>query len=165
MNQSFVRVLGLLLAVAGVGLWGAGCSSAPKAKPYNVSITKTTPASIEVDLIGVTPLEKGPLEGYSIDQYWASGDRLRGGLVEGRDRLTVRLKMGEPWVLDRKDPIWATWKERGVKELLLIANLPGTFAAGPADPRRVFIPLNDWKEKTIQIEVREAQIIFLTPRK
>lgn len=169
MNRSIVKVIGILFTVAVVGVLGSGCGSTPttpKGKPYNISITKTTPASIEVDLIGVSPLEKPMFQGKSIDEYWLPGDPLRKGLVEGRDRLTVQLKMGEPWVLDRKNKIWKTWiKGRGVNELLLIANLPGTFKGGPADPRRLFIPLGGWKGKTIQIEVREAQIVPLTPRK
>lgn len=163
-----MRVIGILFTVAFLGLLGSGCSSTlkgSKAKPYNVSITKTTPASIEVDLIGVTPLEKDPWAGYSIDKYWSSGDRRRAGLTDGRDRLTVQLKRGEPWILERDNEVWETWKSRGVKELLIIANLPGRFESGPADPRRVFLPLNGWKERTIEIEVRETQIVPLTPRK
>lgn len=169
MNRSIVKVIGILFTVAAIGLLGTGCSSTPKAakgKPYNVRITKTTPASIEVDLIGVSPLEKPMFQGKSIDDYWLPGDPLRKGLVEGRDRLSVQLKLDEPWVLDRKNKIWKTWiKSRGVNELLLIANLPGTFQGGPADPRRLFVPLSEWKGNTIKIEVREAQIVPLTPRK
>ncbi len=168
MNRSIAKLTIILLTMAAVGLVNFGCSSAPKVpkgKPYNVSITKTTPASIEVDLVGVNPLEKSMFTGKSIDDYWLPGDSLRKGLVDGRDRLTVQLKMGEPWVLDRKDKIWQTWKSRGVNELLLIANLPGSFQPGPADPRRLFVPLGDWKGKTIEIEVREAQIVPLTRRR
>jgi hypothetical protein len=59
--------------------------------------------------------------------------------------------------------------QRGATELLLIANLPGHFNSGPADPRRVFIPLdkNAWKADrgTLQIEVQDDLIRVMTPQR
>ena len=136
--------------MAGVVAWLAvGCAGVHS---WNVVVNKTTPASIEVDLVGVAPLDKPAWEGYSVDQYFAPGDPRR----QNANRLTQTLQLGRPWVVSLDDPQWKAWLGRGAAELLVIANLPGRFEPGAADPRRVFIPLskNAWEPaggNTLQI--------------
>ena len=58
-----------------------GCKAVrgkPKAVAWNLQITKATPATIEVDVIGVTPLDKSSLEGYPVDKYFSANDPRRG---------------------------------------------------------------------------------------
>lgn len=147
-------------------MWiGVACGT-PKVKPrpWNLNITKTTPASIEVDLIGVNEIERPAWEGYDLDKYWQPGDLRRANA----DKLSMNLQTGSPWVIPRNDPKWQRWMQRGATDLLLIANLPGSFTPGPADPRRVFIPLdkNAWKASrdTLQIEVQDNLVRVMTPQ-
>jgi hypothetical protein len=141
----------------------AGCSSGPM--PWNVSITKTTPASIQVDLVGISAGEKNKWEGYSMDQYWTEGDPRRAGAK----KISMTLKMNEPWVIDETNPIWNDWFSRGATELAVIANLPGKFPPGSADPRLNFFPLDRkaWKAKNdkLEFEVQDTIVNPLTPQK
>jgi hypothetical protein len=156
--------LSVILAVVSSLVAGCGGGGAAKIKPkaYNVSITKTTPASVDVELIGITELEKPQWEGYSMTKYWSPGDPLRGNTP---DKLSQSLELNKPWKLDRKDPIWDKWLRRGVAYLVIVARLPGKFEDGAADPRRLFISLDKhaWQGKTLEFEVRETQIRPLTP--
>ena len=142
----------------------AGCGT-PGPKPWNLSINKTTSASIQVDLIGVTETERPYWEGYNLDQYWTDGDLRR----KNAQPLTQILKLGQPWVVPTTDPKWKEWLGRGDTQLLIIANLPGHFDAGPADPRRLFVPLKPvWKPETkdtLEIEVQDTLIKVNTPQK
>jgi hypothetical protein len=154
----------MLLLLAALALLPVGCGTPkPKPRPWNVSISKQTPASIEVDLIGITEMERPGWEGYDIDKYWKSGDLRRANA----DKLSANLPTGTPWTVSREDPKWQGWMRRGATELLLIANLPGHFAPGPSDPRRVFIPLdkNAWRaqDKTLQIDVQDDSVRMMTP--
>lgn len=155
------NVLLLSVAVAS-GLLTGGCRSTPKIKParWNVSITKTTPASIEADLIGVTQNEKRFYEGLAMKDYWKPNSQVR----RDADKLSQILQMGQPWVISRDDPKWNAWLNRGVTELLLVANLP--------EPNGLWrIPLcldkDCWKakDKTLNIEVQDSRIAVLTVEK
>src|SRR5882672_9248938 len=92
MIKKVVHILSpLLLAIAIIGV---GCFGGSKIKPkaWTVSIVKTnTPASIEVDLIGITEEEKPEWEGYPIDKYWTPGDQKR---ADATDKWTRSLEMG-----------------------------------------------------------------------
>ena len=141
-----------------------GCGST-RPRPWNISISKATYASIEVDLIGVTESEKPYWQGYDIDKYWHDGDLRR----KNANKITKILKMGQPWMVSIDDPKWQEWINRGATELLIIANLPGHFDAGPGDPRRLFLPLNkgayhDVKNDTLEIEIQDTLILVNTPQ-
>ena len=156
--------LAVWLLLSSVLVGGCGGAPKPKPRPWNISINKTTPATIEVDLIGINALDRPAWEGYDIDKYWSPGDQRR----ENADKVTVHLQTGTPWTLSREDPRWQRWLDRGATQLLLIANLPGHFS-GPLDPRRNFLSLDKkaWKAKdaTLQIEVEDTMVHVLTPPK
>ena len=155
-----------LLAFVFVGALASGCAGVPKPKPWNVSIVKNTSDSIRVDLIGITEDEKPAWEAYNLDTYWRDGgdtDLHR----KDADPLTQVLKMGQPWVVSANDPKWKQWLDRGDTELLVIADIPGTFDPGPADLRRRFLPLApvwDAKNNTLEIEVKRTEVQVDTPR-
>src|SRR5438445_10837380 len=98
------NLLPLLMAIA---LISVGCAGTQKIKPkaWAVKITKKTPASIEVDLIGVTELEKPKWEGYSLDEYWKPDDPMR----KNADKITMSLVRDIQWILD---PSCLTWVHR-----------------------------------------------------
>jgi len=152
-----------------MALAAAGCAAGSKikAKPWNVSITKRTPASIKVDLIGITPMEKPVWEAYPLDKYWTPGDPRRAAAIA--DMVTVDLEQDVPWKIPETDSHWNMWRSRGASDLLIVARLPGKFEnlSGMADPRRVFISLDKraWKGKTLEFEVNDAGIRNLTPQK
>jgi len=164
--MSYTKNVGFCWIVAAVmsAALLTGCGT-PGAKPWNLSINKTTSASIQVDLIGITEAEKPYWEGYNLDKYWSDGDLRR----QNAHPLTQVLKMGQPWVVPATDPRWQEWLNRGATELLIVANLPGHFDAGPADPRRLFLPLTKgvWQAKndTLEIEVQDTLIVVNTPQK
>ena len=150
-----------MLGLLAVGLTGCGT---PGPKPWTLSINKTTSASIQVDLVAVTASEKPYWEGYNLDKYWSDGDLRR----KNAQPLTQILKLNQPWVVPLTDPKWREWLNRGDTELLIIANLPGHFEPGPADPRRLFLPLQpvwETKNNTLAIEVQDTLILVNTPQK
>lgn len=157
---------GLLFAVA-VSLGLSGCGGVPKPKPvsWNVRINQTSGGPFEVDLIGVAQNDRAVWAGYPVDNYWMPSDLRR----RDADKLTNTLSAGNPWVLRRDDPKWGEWLNRGATELLVIANPPGQFESGPADPRRLFLSLDKkaWKARkaTIEIEIQDHRMRVLTPVK
>ena len=163
-TRNSVRLSPLFLAAV---LAAGGCaSSKPQPAPWNVSITRETPAPIEVDLIGVTEAEKPFWAGCDLDKYWTLGDPLRRQQV---DKLSMTLKSNQPAILQRDDPKWKDWLSRGATDLLIIANFPGQFTPGPTDPRRKFLPLDkkswDAKNQTLEIRVQDTLIRVQTPQK
>ena len=154
----------ILTVVVLACLLSAGCVSS-RPTSWNLSITKSTYASIEVDLVGITTAEKPYWQGYDIDKYWNAGDLRR----KNAKPLTQILKMGQPWVISIDNSKWQEWLNRGATELLVIANLPGHFDAGLGDPRRIFLSLNprDWKAKnqTLEIEIQDTMILVNTAAK
>ena len=142
----------------------SGCATLPKPVAWNISIDKTTPASIEVDLIGITASEIPAWESMNVDKYLAPGSQLR----KDADKITVNLKMGPQLVLSNTDPKWSGWLNRGVDHLLIIANLPGQWQAGAADFRRKIIPLDKraWQTKndTLEFQVKDTEISEMTAR-
>jgi len=161
MNSTSSKITSLSVLLLAMVLVAAGCATTKiDPKPWNVSVTKKVPASIEVDLIGSSETEKTVWEGYNIDKYWTPGDPRRASA----DKLTESLEMGTPWKIDSKNPQWNKWMARGAKYLVIIAHLPGRFEPGPADPRRVVVSLDKraWKGKTLEYEVYDAEIRPLT---
>lgn len=174
MNLRQSRVLArtslLLLALC---LVAPGCSSTghKSGKPvaWNVKITKTTAASVEVDIIGVSMSEDAYWRrSVKPDDYWNPSKPIR-AQAKARTR-TTRFENGSVFVLKLEDPIWNQWRGYGTSELLVMANLPGKYSNDEADPRRLILPLgkNDWlprESKTLELEILDAQIRPLTPAK
>ena len=145
----------------------SGCATLQKPVVWNISIDKTTPASIEVDLIGITASEIPAWESMNVDKYLAPGSQLR----KDADKNTVDLKMGKQLVLSKTDPKWSGWLlpgGRGVDHLVIIANLPGQWQAGTGDWRRKIIPLDKraWQAKndTLEFQVKDTEISEMTAR-
>ena len=153
-----------VLLMAGLSQLLVSCQSThPQPAAWDLVITKTVPASIEVDLIGISDIERPAWEGYDLDQYWTAGDSRRAKA----DKLSKNLETGQPWVVSRTDHQWQKWLSHGASQLLIMANLPGHFAPGPTDPRRTFLPLapDRWKTKNgrLDIEVQDTIVRPLTP--
>jgi hypothetical protein len=152
-----------LWLVALVSVLAACQSTRPQPRAWDLVVNKRTPASIQVDLIGVSDIEKPAWEGYDVDRYWTPGDSRRANA----DKLTKNLPTGQPWIVSHDDPRWRDWLNHGATELLVMANLPGRFAPGPTDPRRIFIPLDRkrWNTKSgrLEIEVQDTIIRPISP--
>jgi hypothetical protein len=160
LNKSKAFTLAVLLAT--LSLVGAGCGT-PTAKPvaWNLSFTKKTPASIVIDIVGVSPLDKGRLSSIPVEQWWKSD------LRKEVTKVTQQLPTGEPWILSITDPIWKQWRSYGATELMIMATLP---CKDCDDRRRILVPLdkNSWvgyKNKTLEFEVQDQWIHVLTPQK
>ncbi len=155
----------LVLLVAAVFLT-AGCHSGTKPVAWNLSVTKATPASIEVDFIGVSPSEKPYwMNDVKPDDYWKPNDSVR----QGAKKLTTNFQSGSTFLLTKKSPIWNDWLNTGATELMIMADLPGSYDNGPYDRRRLFLPLNtkQWNSKhsTLEIEIQNEFIRVLTPQR
>jgi hypothetical protein len=155
--------------VALLSLCGTGCHSVPTPKAWNVSIVKETAATIDVDLIGVSSLEKSDWANYNLNDYFNNpNDPRRKEALQSGDLVTFALKKGEASVLKIDDAHWKKWFTHGASELLILAKLPGVFSGSGDDPRRKFLYLgkSDWKaqKKTIEIEIQNTRIRVLTPQ-
>jgi hypothetical protein len=154
---------GLAGAALGVVLlWGAGCASS-KPSAWNLKVAKATTATIEVDVFGVSKLDKGYWEGIKPDDYWQPRSPIRASVP----RITTNFVQGATWIISKSDPIWKQWFGRGASELVVMADLPGGFDNTVRDPRRRFLPLApkswDAKKSTIEIQVQDERINILTP--
>ncbi len=157
-----------LLVVFGLVLSGCGSTGHKSGKPvaWNVNVTKRTAASVEVDLIGVSPSEDAYWRrSVKPDDYWNPSKPIR-KQAQNRAR-SDRFENGTVFLLKIDDPIWNQWRSYGASELLVMANLPGKYSNDEADPRRLVVPIgkNEWtaKNKTLELEVLDGQIRVLTP--
>ncbi len=156
--KSFSNIAVLLLIALAAG---PGC----RAPRWNVSTAKVTPASVEVDLVGVTPSDEPYWKNMKPDDYWKPDSQIRAGAT----KVSTRFQNGQTWVLRKDDPIWQAWSSHGVTEIMVIANLPGTYDNSMFDRRRLFLPLKAkaWraKDQTLEIEVQDEFVKALTPSK
>lgn len=120
MKRNIISLLILCIAI----VFAAGCGST-RPRAWNVSITKKTTASIQVDLIGVASQnEENFLAGVSADDYWKPDSRIRKDQTQLGNLVSKSLLLNQPWVVDRDDPQWQKWLDRGVTKLYVVARLP-----------------------------------------
>ena len=138
----------------------------PKPKAYNFEILLDEglkEMSVEINLVGVTELEKTNWEQLEIDEMWNSE------IYKNAEKQIFTFKKGEELNrrLSKKDPIWKTWLSSGVNSLFVVADIPGVISTngGSNDPRALMLPLKKgcWKGKTIQLEIDSSQVRSLTP--
>ncbi len=133
---------------------------------WNLKIKKSTPASVEVDILGISSSEDSYWRrSVKPDDYWNPNKPIR-KQAQARAKST-RFENDSVYLLKMDDPIWTQWRGYGSSELLIMANLPGTYSNDESDPRRAILSLgkNAWqaKDKTIELEVLDGQIRVLTP--
>ncbi|MEX0885057.1 MAG: hypothetical protein WD009_01340 [Phycisphaeraceae bacterium] len=143
----------------------AGCGG-PRAYDVEVTLDESLAStSIAVDIIGANASLAETLSEVSVNEYFSPGNRLRAGV----DRKTLRFvgDSEETQTLERDDPIWDTWMDKGATQLIVVANLLGSFddRTGSADDRRLILPLasDRWRGREIRITVREG-FLDLTSR-
>lgn len=122
---------------AGVSLL-TGCSSGLNTVNLQGS-SSVTAASVQVDVVGLNANNQA-LKALPVPQYW------RGANAQYKaDAKSFRFGPNSPqtYTVASTDPIWQHWKSEGVKEVMVIADLPGVFAdlPGDADQRRKIIPV------------------------
>lgn len=167
MKLTKTTALSLLLALAALSMLAVGCKTTPKPVAWTLVINKTTPASIEVDLIGVTPLDKTYwLNTVKPNDYWKPGNPTR----KNAKKLSSKFESGPVWTVRPDDPAWKTWFGSGASELLVIADLHLRDASNdPTDPRRLFLPLdkNSWesKDKVLNIVIEDERVYTTTAPK
>ena len=168
MKPTKLNAVSLLLALVAVAWLAAGCGTTkPKPVAWSLVINKTTPASIEVDLIGVTPLDKSYwLNTVKPNDYWKPGNPTR----RNAKKLSSKFESGPTWKVGPEDPLWQTWFGYGATELLIFADLHVRDASNdPTDPRRFFLPLDknawDTKDKVLNIVIEDERIYTTTPPK
>jgi hypothetical protein len=168
-KQTFIS-LSLVVGVVGLMVAGCGTSSAPptrgKVIAWNLQLTKKTPASITVDLIGLNKADDAYWRrGLKPDDYWNPNKPIR---RQAQDRrATADFGTNGVWVLPRENEMWGKWAQYGSYELLIIANLTGNYSNDEFDARRQFLLLGngEWKakHKTLEVEILDGQIRVVTP--
>jgi len=94
-----------------------------KPRPWDISITKKTPATIEVDLIESRNWRRQ--HGKAIPSTNIGSRDLRRA---NADKLSLtNLVMNKAWDISEADPQWKKWLSRGVTSVLIIAHCRGTF--------------------------------------
>lgn len=168
MKPTKTNAVSLLFALVAVALLATGCGTTkPKPVAWSLVINKTTPASIEVDLIGVTPLDKSYwLNTVKPNDYWKPGNPTR----KNAKKLSSKFESGPKWTVSPDDPGWQSWLAYGATELLVIADLHVRDASNdPTDPRRFFLPLDknawDTKDKVLNIVIEDERIYTTTAPK
>lgn len=137
-----------LAAAATLGVaWLTGCSSSLSTVNLQGS-SSVASSSVLVDVVGIGPNNQN-LKAIPVSQYW------RGGQSKG-DAKSFRFGPNSPqtYTLAANDPIWKHWHDTGVKEIMVIADLPGVFSdqPGDADARRKILPLSGSASATITVD-------------
>jgi hypothetical protein len=154
----------LLVLCAVTALAITGCKSAPHGKSvaWNLSITKKTTASIQVDVIGVASQnEETFLQGLSREEYWKPDSQIRKDADKLGNKLTKSLQQDQPWLISRDDPQWAKWLDRGVYELFVVARLPeasGDWKVPLTLDKKAWVA----KDKTLEVVVVDSGISVQT---
>ena len=167
MNSNQIKTiakLSVLFAVlAVITAITAGCHGVG---PWNLSINKPTTASIRVDLLGVTALEKVQWQNnVKPDDYWKPNSPIRNGALERT--LTNDFQVGATWAVSKPNAIWDKWFSYHATDLMIMADLPGgPYDNSAFDRRRIFLPRDSkaWKAKdqTLEIRVEDNFIRVLT---
>jgi len=154
------------ILLAAVSLISTGCFT-PRPVAWNLSVTKATPASIDVDIVGVQPSDEAQLTSMKVSDWWASPPRdlTRRGYKDMM--LTSNFQTGDKWVVSKDDPIWHKWFGLGVREIMVIADLPQVHEDSP---RRKFLLLTsgDWMNpvnQTIEIRVQGDRVWVVTAQR
>ena len=119
--------------------------------------------SVEVNVVGITELEKPIWEQLRIDEYWESK------LYKDAKKEVFKFGHAQPSSqrLIKKNPIWKTWLSSGVNHLFVVGDIPGVTSTnfGSGDPRALILPLakSCWKGKTIEVEIDSSQVRSITP--
>lgn len=110
---------------------------------------------VEVNLVVLDTAESGLMARRSMTDYWRPGRQ-----TDIQDSQKKQLFFGEEKgisdVFANSDPKWLTWKKIEEPRLWILADLPGTYADGDSDPRRVSVPLDRtrcWFRKVHKIDV------------
>ena len=157
---------GFFLSVLASILLGTGCHWGTKPVAWRIQVTKTTPASIAVDLVCVSPANTDDLMKVKPDDYWKPNNPFRQGLMT--NLVTTSFETETTFVLQRTNAIWNAWLQSGATELVIMADLTGKYDNTSGDFRRKAIPLNTkaWKSshRTLDIEIQDQMIKVLTPQ-
>lgn len=124
-------------------------------------------SSVVVDLVGINSAGLARWQAYDMEKYWVDGDPMR------QDASKVTFDFVTDSTLKRTlsmtNSIWATWQDKGVDHVMVLANLPVTAASLPGnqDVRRQVLSLGvcHWPDKTTQlrVSVKRSGIEVLTP--
>lgn len=136
-----------------------GCSSQLDSLSLQGSASVSA-SSVQVDVVGLSPANAS-LKDIAVSGYWHGGAAAERGSVKH-----FRFGPGMPQVqtVTPADPIWKVWENAGVKEVMIIADLPGVFSDMPGsdDPRRKIIPISS-SSPTATIMVDKAGLMPSTP--
>ena len=99
-------------------------------------------ASVQVDVIGVSPSNRNAMENVPISKYFQAGNALRKNIQAKSMRFGNAQANAQS--LDKNDPVWRGWLDKKSQSIIIMADVPGVFddLPGEADPRRKILPLS-----------------------
>lgn len=116
-----------------------------------------TMAQLQVDLVGISPTD-ADLATYPVDSWFAGGNEKR----QAAQPYTKAFVFSEPGVvtIEPSDPIWKTWQDRGVTQLLILASHKNIKFVAGSESRSKLIPLTTdrWKTRRIDVVVKSGGI-------
>ena len=154
----------LLLLALTISL--SSCCSWYGDSSYDLRINTTASmknVSVEVNIIGITESDRLYWQGIKVDDYFGTE------VQENSDKVTFQFNQVKQanQVLYADNAVWDKWLAKGVKEVYVIAALPGVTTGLPArqDPRVLVIPLDycKWKADSINIEIGKNRVYTSTP--
>ena len=161
MKHAFAGRLSLCFAFVAVAAMFTlpGCSSVPRMKARQVVVNRPDDLKlIDVDIIGVSAGDAEIWRGLNVSKYFDNPDNSQRKQAK-QDGLLLDRPL--PLTIEESDPVWNEWRTKGVRYLVILANLSRTEAAGSSgDTRRAVIDLTDpqYNRKQILVTVNSGHV-------
>ncbi|QOJ18278.1 MAG: hypothetical protein HRU76_12080 [Phycisphaeraceae bacterium] len=132
-----------------------GCSSTPKMGQYTFVVSPDeslrsggSMVSFEVDIVGVTELDKPTWEAQNVDDYFSPRNARRANAT--RHTMSFSNQQPQPQTLRYDAQVWNTWRNQGAMHVVLLASIPGSGVTSTGgDTRRLVLPLSTarWNDR------------------
>jgi hypothetical protein len=141
-----------------------GCANPAKIRPREIRIgLPSSLGPVDVEVAGVSAGDIETWMGLNVNEYFDSKvNALRNAAAANGLLLSLNGKdsnrlVNNEFVIDKGDPVWTDWRAKGVRYLVIIANLDRRdLSAGGYDPRRKKVDLT-------QALAGKRQIISVLP--
>lgn len=169
MNSRTIRSMMGVCMLAVMGMVLVGCSSTPTMRAHDVTVALADDVQAGADtytvyLVGVSSEENtfGKMQSTSVDDFIRRDDLRK---LSPTVTFTMNVENSSPKTLAADAAIWNEWRQAGVMNLFVIADLPEAPAdrSPMSDNRRVIIPLGSdrWDgQKKLKVTLRRSAIDY-----
>jgi len=127
-------------------------------KKYNLQFDLSSElinASVEVNVVGLTEINKAQWEQVKVDEYFG-GDRQKRSIKKVFQ--FTRGSSQELLILD--DVFWSEWSRKGVQYIYVVASIPGLISDvnSSMDPRVLILPIDyaRWRQRDLSISINSS---------